>query len=1520
MDIIRKPYEISLWEDILTFVYEDGFESEGEIVNEHGAVIAQYYKEQKLCIIGSNTMDTPIRATQGKLISKVNGENILTFNMYSHYYDNDLEEYFVNPFIKLLINERKIKLRYGEAGKEDTEWYDLIIKNIQENSETKTYTYTAKNMFVNELSKSGFNIEFHQDLENNTGNIEYLAEIVLAESDWKLKKTGKVLKQTIEEPLYYAEINRPITLVNMEDDADSVSLASGELVYIFYNSIVNKLPYVQLLYAENYEIDDDSIITNSPNWYLDNVSYNENDMPDFVSSLVISDEYRGRRLVRKAKTKYDATIDKYVNVYLDDSNSEIYGYSETKYTSPALVRSYITNPNSYDSSVGWSTGCGISGSFPAFDLVTVPDVRDVPAEEVLNGSKEFKSCLKLTFTEAGQALYNSGVVDLRHHIDGFVQGEKYIFRIKCGKDSGVYPIENAHGAYSLAGIDSSLTLKVGLYSLQDGRYVFTEDPLFQFTFDPQGSNLEPDYLVSEPVECRKTITYAEMIKMTNTLGFFIQSDSINEPIYIEDVQFFPYINKGQGAPLLPEEIQVGEVYNIYYYYKPNDNYKSLDEVEYIYRGTERLARFREAYNDSEYEKIRSITVSESNRFNLIQELCETFECWPKFEIEHNQETGEILLDENYRQKKWISFHEYIDQDNYSGFKYGINLKSIQRSVDSEGVVSKLIVKNNSNEFAQNGFCTIARASENPSGENFILDFSYYIQQGMMGLPEVTNDLYFDPNNSQGYLGYYKELKRINSKRDLYIEEQGGLVADLSEYEASLQSYELSVAEANKLYADKLSYIKSLTGYTFQQLMLDQENEWWGNEQVITTISSIGRLKSVIANHQKIVDKATENLTRAQNRYDRINRILTATDSIQGKKLLELEDFEENHVGENITVILESGEEVEGVIQLDGTVRTSDGERWENIYYIENKYYQNEERLYLEKIALNNRFYKKYSRFLQEGSWISEDHLDDNLYYLDAQSTLTTSAKPKVTYNIAVLEISQLEGYENFTFALGDKTTIEDTEFFGWVWRDSIQTPYQEEIVVTELTIMLDSPEQNQIKVQNYKTQFEDLFQRMAAATQSIEYSSGKYQKVSGILETDGTINITTLQNSIANNALTLQNAKDQSVIWDETGITTTSVNNPAEVVRIVSGGIFLSTDGGIAWNTGITGRGINANYITSGQLNVEEVNILNGAFPSFRWDKTGISAYEFTLNKHTNLPENFNYSRFIRLDQYGLYGINGYPNFDPMRADDSGIVGEEKIWANANFALTWSGFQIRSKRRGLEGYIKITETDDIQLINRVEIDGTLIDIDQVKIGLLDQKTGEAIYGLRLKNNLGQVVLEQSSQGRVWIRDELKIGTADTSTVSLGYLKKYRNDETAIKDDNGEIVGGISQVIHAGEAGSPNEFAVYEDGRLEATGGYFKGEIHADYGTIGGVNISSILSDTFEVEIEVSSGVIFRGEAEEKKLTAILYENGKQVSEDRITSYTWYLNGVKFGENSKFAYIKASDFENSADCTCEIDFD
>jgi hypothetical protein len=67
------------------------------------------------------------------------------------------------------------------------------------------------------------------------------------------------------------------------------------------------------------------------------------------------------------------------------------------------------------------------------------------------------------------------------------------------------------------------------------------------------------------------------------------------------------------------------------------------------------------------------------------------------------------------------------------------------------------------------------------------------------------------------------------------------------------------------------------------------------------------------------------------------------------------------------------------------------------------------------------------------------------------------------------------------------------------------TPHREEIVVSEISLELDAPEKSSIKVQNYKTQFDNLFSRITASTQQVEYHSGEYQRVASLVEEDGTI-------------------------------------------------------------------------------------------------------------------------------------------------------------------------------------------------------------------------------------------------------------------------------------------------------------------------------------------------------------------------------------------------------------------------------
>ena len=1313
---IEVPAKSDYWRD-----------AKGNLVPQ---IILQYYKEVKLCVIGSDTMDSPARCVNPKLVRKVNGENTFTFTMYYRYWDDDEQNFVDNPFNRLLVNERKVKLRLGPVAENEVDdscqWFDFIIKSVQENSETKAFTYTCKDQFVNELSKSGFELVLDNELENNMGTIDVLANNVLKDSDWKLDgENTQNLKQYKEEPLYKIKTSVDLKAKALETK-EEITVSAGHYLYVFYSIINDKKKKIQFLYSEDdkFTVNDDLLIDKEKhlNYELDNeYEYTigeSQDWPSFtgktndIIDANISIDYRGARLVKQIQTKYDSTIDKYVGVYKKDGK-DYYGFTQSEYISSGAITNYVANPSSFTSTSGWRTDAN------QLDYQIVTKKED----------NLYKAYIGFANNKDAWVM-NEGIGGNRSSIGKFVKGERYVLRMK-------YKTNSLNNDY----METAPSIQICKYGFNESKYAF-EDVLFKFknefkpiatnSIDEDGNYIDSleDYIYAI-MECESSVSETELANWDFKVGLFFNFGKASH-VYIEDVQVFPYETYTDDKERLcvPGGKLHSEIKTRYVYYEPDSEMKSIKDLKSVYENYIDGEGFVQQYNTNssdieganEFTKVRSVSAKESNRFNIIQSLCETFECWPKLSVKRNQITGQIYYgkdlglgaDEAYRQQKFISFREYAGKENYVGFRYGINSKSIQRTLDSASIVSKMIVKDNANEFAPNGFCSIARASENPTGENFLLNFDHYVRQDLLDFDTVTNDLYLDVG---GYLGYYKTLKRLNAQREPKIDEQSGLLKDIANYEASYTKYKTSYDSAvqQQLVVEK-DFCK-LAGVSF------------GHDDFASSVESLGALSdelnkywvkwcqydNIIKQHGPLYEKADLNLQSAKARYEGIEQEL--------KSLTE------------------------------------------------------------QKRALNSQFYKKYSRFIQEGSWIKEDYTDPNLYYLDSESTLHISAQPKVTYNISVIDVAPLatqEGYEDFAyydFDVGDKTYIEDVEFFGWSMANR-SAPYREEIVVTEITTELDAPEKNQIKVKNYKTQFEDLFQRITAQTQQAEYHTGEYNRAAAIVETNGTIAQSTLENSFANNSFKLSNARDQSVVWDESGITTTSLSNPSEMVRIISGGIFLSTDGGESWKTGVTGSGINTSYLTAGQINTNEIIIRSGSFSSFRWDSMGLNAYSFETDGNGN-AHSFNTNKFVRFDQYGIYGIDGDSNFIP--------VNEDNIWQNENtkYALTWKGFMLKSNN----GSVRISSEDDVQVI-----DGT--NAERIKIGHL----GSGIYGIRISKGVNQPVMVTDSEGDLWLKDRLRIGEKDSQfNVEIGNLIQEGTQ--------------IPQVINAN-----NGFIVYSDGSIKATGG------------------------------------------------------------------------------------------------------
>lgn len=1357
MDIMKKPYEISLWEDQLVFVGKSG-EKYFDITLANEKIVSQFYKEIKIATIGSHTMDSPARCSGAKLSRKINGENTLTFNMYYRYWDDDAQDFVTNPFIGLMNNERKVKLRIGEQGP-GAEWYDFIIKKADEKSDTKVFAYTCKDQFVNELSKTGFELELDNELENNMGTIDKLAEGILAGSDWELDcANSSNLKQYKEEPLYRVTIKSPINATNaLTGQPETIKVPENETkdIYVFYSSINEKKPEWWFLYTDDkFKTNDDLLIDREyPNYFTSVGEYET--YPSFVASredktylVEISTSYRGERLVKQAQTKFDATIDKYVGVYerietdekgnpvlskdgkpqyikdANGKNQKYYGYTESEYSTSAVVANYVANPSNFTSTSGWQTD--------ANQL----DYKLDFIEEKIEEKDLFKSFIKFD-NKDGAWVMNAGIGGNRSAIGGFVEGERYVLRMKYKASLG--------GDYI---IDEAPEVKICEYRLgnknekideQDvsGKYIF-EEPIFNFEYYdspllPNDMNEKGEYLYKDQGEdngdyvymfatCLRSISKTELNDWDFRIGLFFKFEGTGT-VYIEDVQVFQYKTykeKDLERLCVPGGKLFSEIKTKYVYYEPDSTMESIEDLKPVYSDYENDPTFIQVYSTdskiagaNEFTKVRSISGKESNRFNLLQELCETFECWMKLEVER-EDNGEIKIDDTGHQKKKISFRESVGKENPIGFRYGINSKSIQRTLDSAAITSKMIVKDNANEFAPNGFCSIARATENPTGENFLLNFDHYVRHGLLDFDVVTNDLYVDAN---GYLGYYKKLKEINAQRDKVIDEQAGELVNISRYSAAYTtyktSYDAAVEEQLVVERDILHYTNN-KGKDFRSEKNGIYNTWKDDDKFLSYWAKWCQCENIIQQHKPLYEKAKYNLDQVEQSYKK-------------------------HADQLLNWITQKRE-----------------------------------------LAL--QFYKKYSRFIQEGSWIKEDYTDPNLYYLDSESTLHTSAQPKVTYNISVIDVAPLAvqaGYEDFAyynFNLGDRTYIEDVEFFGRSLKDG-KTPYREEIVVSEITTELDAPEKNQIKVQNYKTQFEDLFQRITAQTQQAEYHTGEYKRAASIVEPGGSISASTLENSFANNSFKLSNARDQSVVWDSSGITTTSLSNPSEMVRIISGGVFLSTDGGQSWKTGITGSGINTSYLTAGQINTNEIYIMNGNNAAFRWDEKGLAAYWVNRDAQGQATS-YNTSRFVRFDHYGIYGHFGDDEWTP--------ISTEEIIEKCPFSLTWSGFSLKNG----DGSVKISSEGDIQVLQQNQSDL----VERVKIGRIDSM-GESIdddriYGIRISNSDGVPVMETDSDGNLWLKDRLLISNKDSHEVAIGKL----NDNKVIDANSKFIVYGNGRIV------------------------------------------------------------------------------------------------------------------------------
>ena len=844
---MSKPYEISIWQKELD-------------------ITSNSYKYYRFLTIGTDQMEYQGRAIEPKLTSNTNGTHTLSFNMYYKFIDNITGETVQNEYVPYLKNETQLYVNF------DNEEYLFNIKEIKKDTKNNIITYSCEDSFITELSKNGYNIEFDQVLNNNYGHIADLAELALAGSDWTVDKdSSDKLYETMEEPLIRVESNFNFNANLIKNTGEILSdqpIAQGTNLLIFYSSCtaeVNRIQFIKLEDTIPLEKGSMVIMDNNNQYFidLDGVDFKNGTeafnslgliLPQFynntteqwadlftainnseidesdVSDYYVISQYRGRRYVFNFNHEYNSKLNQIVDIFKNSDGTEtLLRVNETEVETSSTVAELVTNGIDFQSTSGWNGGHKGDTS-TANDNATIEQINESSngnsiLDDLINldldivANTNYTTYLKIKFTNSNSVVYNSGFFDNRAIIQNLVNGDIYKCRLVT-KDDDVNLLTNYKivvASYMIDPLTSKYTIN---------------QTLLTFMFNSSNESLSTvanSFYTPETFESNN-----------NRIGIFIyyensENSESESTLIIKEISIFKYY----GDSIYPTNTDINGITPVvstkYYFYNKAElnNTLSLDQIS---------PKLITSYNTPEViidnitytapltaEKYKAIIISKSNYFNILQSLCEIFECWVRFNIHFDNNTNTFT--------KKVSFHKYIGQDNFAGIKYGVNLTGIQRTDKTNNLVTKLIVAANAQEMADQGFCSITESNLNETGENILYNFDYFVKKGDIDVNNYRKDLY-DLTGAQGpdvfvegetnINGYNIRLRNLNTQ----IKAQNQIVTDnsgtLKQLNSDVGVYEQEVLTAEQYVLDATADFETALGFRYSDLNVTAEDVFFEN--------------------------------------------------------------------------------------------------------------------------------------------------------------------------------------------------------------------------------------------------------------------------------------------------------------------------------------------------------------------------------------------------------------------------------------------------------------------------------------------------------------------------------------------------------------------------------------------------------------------------------------------------------------------------------------------------------------------
>lgn len=1452
------------------------------------------FDEEKLAILATDNSTFGGKATNINFTRNINGMHTLTFTMPKKYYEKG--ELISNSVLANMNVKNRIKLKYKNK------WYPFIINERTERREGKAvyFDFSCTDTLIYELSKNGYELSFDED--NGIGSIDELARKILYTNDGQ--------KRTDWE---YKDHYKP------EDDPDKEEFLEKHKEY--------KKNEEGKYLIENNQIVYEEVFTETP------ISkYNEE-----LERTIYQYEY-------KEGDNWLSTKD----------GHQVWGYNAWDIFNPMAAKNLLSNGENFTDTTNWESIKAAGET--SYDYVSI--ITKVTGN-IGNSQEEIRYTLKtkpVSGIPSGTTpwIVNSSIRTSSYDLSAETA---YCVRIVYSSNS------NLKLAFTQSKRDPTsddLYYSSGLAS--DKCLVFKTNEVVNrpyFELAPLNSSSEVTYEKIQvfkvvPKDTTKSIDKVSAQGILKDLGL-TASGNIFKEMPTSDFSK-KYILPDDDVIISSSPVE--EVIKLFYF--TNDEEET--GITYFYGGDKDSIR---KLQKDHSQKIRTLQEEKSNYYNLLQSLAELFEGWIRFEVEY-YDNGRVKRDKYGDELKFIQFREVVGKNQWAGFHYGVNISSIDRTINSDEITTKLWVENSESKRTNSGIISIADSELNRAGESYIYNFDYYMTIGEINASDFIND----------YMG--------TSSTD---------ISYISKMEVKNEEYKTAYQQDTSL-GNALNELKTARIQTILQLQSQQENariaaeavpENWAyqgnvvkNGLIYEDVSAKYKLVTTGSIYQSRVDAETPpDDISILNDYQSARTFAAAAAALY-KSVYNIN----KQIGYKEDCILDFADENNKEEDyLDDNPNS----------YIKQKEASEEKLTTIkeEKSRIAKVFEDKYRRYVSDGTWSDSSYTDPDKYYLDAERVAATSARPQISYNISAMNLSGLEGYEVYDVDVGDKTFICDEEFFGYTTVDGRRTLYREEVVISEVLEVLDNPSESTVTVQNYRTQFEDLFSRISATVQTVQLNEQVFSRGQNFTP-NGEIVVSVLQDTLLNNSFTLSQAVNQNVIINNRGIEVISLTNNAKRLRVVADGIYVSSDGGLTWTAGFQADGMNAAFIKTGAIDTNSVTIRNGSFPSYTWDKLGITAYQTLSDSGDILP--LSQSGLVRFDQHGLYLIKTPTLIKTIDRENDKFTGVtdlvegQEYWIVDDtlsdgqgqfvyFGSEWDGTKTIYEFRNFNGEVKYQFESETEVLNRVfkirttgstsadfgydskgnpwynstELvlgdeeatsvtwknrldyiqDRTLVNLTwrglrinsntgSVEIGtdipvirIYDNKGGqnkpsniarvdlgfteegigvptrgdydsgspsrtELIYGLTLRNGVGDTVLKTLGNGSLWLRDSLFLGhtideIAPDGTNTSYIFDKPKNaiiglqtigqiqsqfsgstDDEAVKEtsnfvfwvkdrNNFDSVLSQNSIFTGSQTGAfPYSFTIDEEGNVTANSlriasdGYFEGMITAQEGYISGI--------------------------------------------------------------------------------------